>query len=651
MRLKAIRVTNYKCILDSDEFSVGPVTCLVGKNESGKTAMLDALYKLNPLEPNAGEFNELFEYPRRYLRQYQAEGDDRTADALWTEWELDDNDISAVEEVLGKRVLKGHSVVIEKGYYEGDAWTLDVDEAKAARNLLSASGVDANDRRRYRDASSVTELIAALEARSGRSGPEESLLTSLKEQFPEQTAEEGIIKLLRDRLPRLLLFTQYHVMPGRVAINALLDAKQNNRLKPRDQAFLLLLNLVNTTPEEVSGIQHSEELIAELEAAQLDITRHIFKYWSQNRDLSVNCLLHPGRPEDPPPYNQGQVFETRIKNERHGVTLNFDERSSGFIWFFSFLIWFYQARKHYGDNVIILLDEPGLGLHAKAQQDLLRYINAELAPRFQVIYTTHSPFMIDPEELLRVRTVEDVVVPGDEVEEYVGTKVGDRVLSTDADTRFPLQAALGYEITQTLFVGANTLLVEGPSDLLYLKWFSSRLRSEGREGLDERWVIGPTGGIGKFMPFMALFGANKLNMALFSDYATGSKGKLRQIRESDLLEDARIFTADKYVQGSEADIEDLIGRANYMAIVNVAFDLKGKSRLNPSPEPERQRVVEEVEEHFRVLKHAREFSHYEPAQYLTEHGHELQVALPELDAALDRFEKLFRDLNSCLPGG
>ena len=80
-----------------------------------------------------------------------------------------------------------------------------------------------------------------------------------------------------------------------------------------------------------------------------------------------------------------------------------------------------------------------MSLHAKAQADLLRYIEERLAPNYQVTYTTHSPFIIDPKNLLRARTVEDIFrepkegePPPEEVE--LGNKVGSDVLSTDRDT-------------------------------------------------------------------------------------------------------------------------------------------------------------------------------------------------------------------------
>ena len=89
------------------------------------------------------------------------------------------------------------------------------------------------------------------------------------------------------------------------------------------------------------------------------------------------------------------------------MTVPFDDRSKGFVWFFSFLAYFSQIER--GDrDLVLLLDEPGLSLHAKAQGDFLRLIENRLAPKHQVVYTTHSPFMIDARKLDRIRTVEDV---------------------------------------------------------------------------------------------------------------------------------------------------------------------------------------------------------------------------------------------------
>ena len=88
-----------------------------------------------------------------------------------------------------------------------------------------------------------------------------------------------------------------------------------------------------------------------------------------------------------------------------------------------------------------------------------------------------------------VRTVVD--------DEKLGTVVSADVLRVDGESAFPLHAALGIELTQTLFIGPEVLFVEGPSDVVYLQYLSDQLKLAGRTGLDDRWTIVPGGGITK----------------------------------------------------------------------------------------------------------------------------------------------------------
>jgi len=141
--------------------------------------------------------------------------------------------------------------------------------------------------------------------------------------------------------------------------------------------------------------------------------------------------------------------------------------------------------------------------------------------------------MIDAANLHRARTVEDIYIPATDSDPLasdrdLGTKVGDQVLSSDKETLFPLRACLGYDVTQTLFVGEHSLLVEGPSDYLYLRWFSELLRQTDRTSLDSRWTITPCGGLDKIASFVALFGAQDLDLV-----ALGSVGKPHVTSSSD----------------------------------------------------------------------------------------------------------------------
>ncbi|MFH1718009.1 MAG: AAA family ATPase, partial [Planctomycetota bacterium] len=571
--------------------------CLVGKNEAGKTSLLEALHKLNPDVADLGEFDLLLEYPRRRRKQYQRRADAEPDDALITRWELEDKDVQALEDKLGPGAVPSRIVEIRKGYYPGRRWAFE-----------------------------------------GGRPQEDSLPASLQKELDK-------------RLPKFLYFSKCNIMEGRVAIENIIKNQERGKLSGPERVFLALLDMVGTKPAHLTSIENSEELIADLEAASAPITDKIFKYWSQNTSLRVSFQLHPGKPQDPPPFDKGYVFETRVLNTRHNLTLNFDERSTGFVWFFSFLVWFSEIRRAFGDNLVVLLDDPGIGLHARAQMDLLRYISQELEPHYQVIYTTHSPFIVDSNHLDRVRTVEDVVVVGDDGgEEYVGTKVGEKVFSINPDTLIPLRAALAYEITRALGE-EKALLVESPVDAMYLNWFSRRLNEKGRVGLDPAWKIVPCGGAEKVGAFLGLFGAGRGNAAVLMNVAGGQK-RLEQLRESELMRGCGIFSTDKYVDGDDGGIEDVIGRPAYLALVNISYKLSRKRRLSFTAAAEDtaekpNRVVGQVEEHFAAQgPDIGTFDRYKPAEFLAENTRKCLRKLPNLSESLDRFERLFADINA-----
>ena len=117
------------------------------------------------------------------------------------------------------------------------------------------------------------------------------------------------------------------------------------------------------------------------------------------------------------------------------------------------------------------------------------------------------------------------------------------------------------------------------------------------------------------------------------------------------MRQGHVLSAEAYAGQIEADIEDIIGRANYIALVNAAYGLKRPNTLlTKKPKDVPGRVLQEVQKHFDVLPaNFPAFDHYTPSVYLTEHSAELRESLPGLDAALDRFEALFRDLNALMP--
>ena len=304
-------------------------------------------------------------------------------------------------------------------------------------------------------------------------------------------------------------------------------------------------------------------------------------------------------------------------------------RSKGFLWFFSFLVWFSKIQGDKNSKYILLLDEPGLSLHASAQNDLLRFIEEKLAPNYQVIYTTHSPFMIDSLKLNEVRTVYDTQNP------KVGSVVSDAVDEKDSDTLFPLQAALGYTIAQNLYVSPKNLLVEGISDLVYLNHFSTLLKEKGKKGLNEEITIVPVGGADKIATFISLMRGNELSTVCLLDTFTdqSAEARLKRMVEQKIIADKKILFYHTVIGQAYADIEDLFSKDEYLALYNGAF---GKS-VQLSDLSLDQPIMTQLKR----LNGNKAFNHYAPANYMAKNI----GALAFSEETLQRFENLFQLIN------
>jgi hypothetical protein len=613
---------------------------------------LDALYRLNPYGADSAEYDKVEDYPRRYLLEYDERHQGDEACVVATTWELDDADVNAIEKILGSGTVTSREVQVYKRYRDkGTVWVISIDETRVVEHIIHAAGLYPDEAERARRHSTVADLKKYLYAKITAATASEQenraldMIHSLRDHDPKEAAVGAL------RLPTFLYFSDYHVMSGTVALEDLLQRKTSNpsHILPGENIFLAFLNFVGISLEEISSMEKFEPLKARLEAASNKITHDMFEYWSQNRSLRVLFSLDAAQPGDPPPFNRGRVLHTRIYNPLHEVSVNFDDRSRGFVWFFSFLVLFSQVRKTYGKDVIILLDEPGLSLHARAQSDLLRYIDERLKRDYQVIYTTHSPFMVDSKNLTSVRTVEDVIVDdGTGRVEMLGSKVNDFVSTTDRDTIFPLQSALGYEITKKLSVAEYSLIVRSPSDLLYLTLFSEALKTRGRIHLSPRWTICPVGGADNVVAFASLSGNNNLRLAVLVDNGIEEKNGTADLRRSKLLRNGHVLTLPVYVNKPQADLEDVIGWRNYLTLVNKAYGLVGATELKDE-EQATERVARVVEDKFRAMPAPLPgFSRYTPSEYFIKHRDAVFSALPDVPPALDRFEGIFRDLNSLL---
>lgn len=635
MKLIHANIQRYRSISEPTEFDVEPdVTALVGKNESGKTAVLQSLYKSNPVDHV--KFDPDLDYPSHKTPELRKRKCVRVTELTY---ELDDDDIAAVEAILYPEVLDNKRVTVTTGFgFDREKWSLQVDKEKVLNHLLDELDLPTTDKTKVKNSSTVNDLVAALRSLESTTPTATATLEKI-ESWRDNNPALAAIDVLHKRRPKFVYFGDYDVMPGKVSIPRLISHRDSGALERGEEALLALLSMAEVELEDFSSPDSHEHLIRQMENASNAISDEVFKYWSQNKELQVKLqVIATAESGAEPPIDQAPLLQVRVENRRHRVTVPFDERSRGFVWFFSFLAYFSKLEEESTQPLILLLDEPGLSLHATAQHDLLRFINERLAPHHQVIFTTHSPFMIDPHNFGCVRTVIDAP--------ETGTTVSSDILKTDAESAFPLHAALGVELTQTLFVGPNVLLVEGPSDVIYLQYLSEQLIKAGKTGLDDRWVLVPGGGISKLAAFLTLFGANQMKVCVLADSSAQNNKTIGRLKASGKLYDAGIVQVGDASGAEEADIEDLLPAQLYVDLVNDAYrgELAGTS-LTLAELPDGPRIVKRVEDAFvsRNLNKGR-LNHYSPAGALLRMKETIEMSEEQLSAA----EVLIQQINALL---
>ncbi|WP_423414838.1 AAA family ATPase [Hyphomicrobium sp. B1] len=681
MRLESFHVTNFRSVEDSGPVKVGDEICLVGKNEAGKTAILNALCGLNPHPSTPFKFDKEQHYPRRHLNDYETRHPNAQAAVITTTWALEPAEQEELTAILGPDCL---AVTEENGLQAmridafrryGDSspqWGDGLQYKKISKFLIAKHELDEEERSPLAKLSTTDELRKALEALETPTEKQSALLEYIQ-KLPGKNAIGALSEFLSKRLPYFMYFSHYDRMAGQIRLDNIQSNERYFRqrnvpahqhadgyqvpaqnyqepLNSGELVFMDFLEFAGTSLEEIRSTNTYESLNAKCEGASNSITDQLREYWTQNPFLEIDIRVTKAEPKDDPPFNEGTIARARVRNTLHRVSVPFSERSAGFIWFFSFLVKFAQVRKTQGD-MVLLLDEPGLTLHGKAQADLLRYFKERLLPDHQLIFTTHSPFMVPPEDLTLSRVVEDQIEqkkPG--LWTTKGTRVSDEVLSVDPDSLFPLQGALGYDITQTLFLGKHTLLVEGPSDIIYFNVLSNELRKRKRPHLDARWAICPAGGLDKIKSFVSLFAGNKLEIAVMSDFCAADRTKLDQLKRSAILSDGRIMNFAEVLGLPEADVEDIFATEFYLRLVNEALGLKGAKRLTPAKldlqEAKTQRLVKLVEVACRTLPpEVPDFDHFIAADWLLRNPSDLDGSAPEVAETLDKAERVFAAIN------
>lgn len=663
MFLVSAKVGPFKSINEPQTVAIGKdTTVLVGMNEAGKTVFLQALEKSADASGLA-KFNPVEDYPRKDLSAYLKEHKTKPANVTVLTYQLTEAEIAQLGAELHVKLPADFKFSVSHSYDNQKHILIDVSEAPVLKALIASAKLSSDASTAAKKAQTLREIPGLLkgislteEDKPFLAAVEARIAVADKAPKWESVVESETWKWLSSRVPHFLFFGDYDLLPDKTNLADLASRVEQAKadpkhLKPGHRAVLALLRMADISIADFTKPGGYEPLKAKIEAVSISLTDQIMAFWKQNEDLEVEVDIKTD-PEDEAPFNNAANLYLRIKNRRHrGVSTPFSQRSRGFIWFFSFLVWFDSVQhqvtagnKGASGTLILLLDEPGLALHALAQADFLRYID-DLSKRHQVLYTTHSPFMVHSDRLNQVRVVED--------KEKVGTVLSDNVSGSDPRTIFPLQAALGWTIAQNLFIAERNLLVEGPADLVYLKAVSALLEANGKNGLRDDIVVVPTGGLDKVVTFVALLGANGLKLAVLHDFRGAPEQKLFDLVKHKMISPKAILNASQFrdlknigKDGQPADTEDLFPIALYLQYFNKTYAKQlGGAAIAEKDLPAGDRIVDRLERHATAkgiqLRPSGGFNHYAVASTF--------VSAPPATLDADttaRFEALFRAVNA-----
>jgi hypothetical protein len=346
-------------------------------------------------------------------------------------------------------------------------------------------------------------------------------------------------------LPRFVYFRTQDLLEDEVALSEL-DA--NAASHPVLRSLLNMCGLNATLLSEQSAASRAQAT----SSASTTISGEINSFW---RQANVGIHVHVDGP---------QLIV--LIDEPGAAPLRPSQRSDGFQWFLSFYIALTDGTRGALANAVLLLDDPGVYLHASGQGDLLGTLE-RLAQANQIAFATHSPFLIDRQHLERVRIVEKTTADG--------TQVIEKFWTGSEDALAPIRASIGMSLGQSLFSGSFTVAVEGLSDSYLIQAFAKLSSSNDGPSIDfDRVSILPVGGAqARYM--VPILAKESVRYVVLLDSDSESEKTMRFLREEYGISDESLCTLRQSgiapFGRADFEIEDLIAPEDYLRGVNTAF--------------------------------------------------------------------------------
>jgi predicted ATPase/5S rRNA maturation endonuclease (ribonuclease M5) len=591
MKLIAFRVQMYKCVLDSGWVSVIPLTSLVGKNESGKTSLLMALHKFNPLTPEPYIINS--EWPRGHRKQK-----DDSQVVCSVRFELSDEENDELGKITGQKLLINSieisrdyggrfEVTLPEGIFQdkltpseiieaittipeinspiGESFRAQVEKCiEEAKSLTTESG--SGELTRMRDAQVKTLQKATTdEVDSSQYGFQQQFIEKYTARISEiadrlknvPDLKKKVHDYALSRIPPFIFMDEYRTFSGSANLDQVRQRRDSGNLTDEDKVLLMILALSGLDLDSEcrkSEQTDREQRLYDLDDAAATINKEIENRWNQSKYEVVFAA-------------DGYQFFTFVKGQHDRALIKLDERSRGFQWFFSFDLLLMHESKGTLKDCVLLLDEPGLHLHPGGQRDLLDRLS-EYAKGNTIIYTTHLPFLLDLQNPDGIKILSET---------SHGTVVYNDLSDTKADDKLTLQAALGFEGGSRFLVAQRNLIVEGIDDLWILTELSNLLIRSGKPGLPEDVFISVAGGPTEAAYLATFMIGQKLDVVVLLD--TDQNGEVvggnlvRKWLTRCNANSAQVLNLGPVagIKGREFSIEDLFPEDSYRLLVEEVY--------------------------------------------------------------------------------
>ena len=670
MKLEAFRVRNYKRIEDTGWIACRDLTVLVGKNEAGKSAVLRGLSKIKPSDGEG--YDGLREFPRH---RYTSEFDSQDWPVASIRLRLDDDDRVELERITPE--LADATTVVVTRHYSGHR-TVSFDPSPEMTAVTEAAAMDAADKARKHLAAAIApdgrgeelrgikeqadaaiqQRLSELPARGEITVAQAEALLGAVTQFineawqkeclgpaAEPLREIHELSIAEDRrgkartwvvssMPQFVYFDRYDVLDSAIHIPTFLQQLASTPNAPRIRTTHCLvrhvgldLGLLNQlgqhqpgSPEDAQVRRQIDERAIRVSSASQAMTSRFAKWWLQRRHTFHYQV-------------DADYMRVWVSDDLNPSEIELDQRSAGMQYFFSFFLVFLVEAEDAHVNSILLLDEPGTSLHGTAQAKIVEFLR-KLSEDNQVIYTAHSPFMIDADHLETIRPVYEEPGTG-------ATRISDDVWPKDKDALFPLQAALGYQLAQSLFISKRQALLEGITDYWIFKSLDYAARATGREALHPSIILTPSGGASRMMPLASMLLGHEVDVVAVLDGDEPGRREGKKLVDK-LLGDASrtIFAGDFSPAGNTTgETEDLFPEDYYLAAVRKAhgkIDLRFNAQEKQIPN-----VIDRLTALFARMNHG-DLEKWKIARALADTIDADPRAVPAqtLDAAAQIFQKI-----------